>query len=61
MIFLISPHPKETIKHIKNIKFASDQEDWDAELWDNRQCENGNKQKTYRLHKDRLILSLRII
>ncbi len=51
--YLISPHPKETIKHIKKKIFAREQEDWCAELWD-RQCENGNKQRTYRLHKDRL-------
>ncbi len=30
--YLISPHPKETIKHIKNKLFARDQEDWYAEL-----------------------------
>ncbi len=52
--YLISPHPKETIKHIKNKMFARDQEDWYAELLDDRQCENGNKQWTYKLHKDRL-------
>ncbi len=41
--YLISPLQKETIKHIKNKYFAMDQEDWYAELWDDRQCENGNK------------------
>ncbi len=51
--YLISHHLKETIKHIKKI-FARAQEDWYAELWDDRQCENGDKQRTYRLHKDRL-------
>ncbi len=34
--YLISPHPKETIKHLKNKDFTRDQEDWYAELWDDR-------------------------
>ncbi len=52
--YLISPHPKRIHQHIKKKIFARGQKDWYAEQWDDRQRKNGNKQRTYRLHKDRL-------